>query len=39
VTGDKQISVVGDIPPATAQRIAQSVKLDKVQQADEGITP
>ncbi|GMQ47695.1 sigma-E factor regulatory protein RseB [Vibrio sp. 10N] len=39
VTGDKQISVVGDIPPATAQRIAQSVKLNKVQQADEGVTP
>ncbi|MGF1772054.1 sigma-E factor regulatory protein RseB [Vibrio maritimus] len=39
VTGDMQVSVVGDIPPATAQRIAQSVKLNKVQQADEGVTP
>lgn len=27
VNGDNEISVVGDIPPATAQRIAQSVKF------------
>lgn len=27
VVGNKQISVVGDIPPATAQRIAKSVQL------------
>ncbi|ASI89833.1 MULTISPECIES: sigma-E factor regulatory protein RseB [Vibrio] len=39
VLNDKQISVVGDIPPATAQRIAQSVTLNKVNKADEGITP
>ncbi|MGF1747304.1 MULTISPECIES: sigma-E factor regulatory protein RseB [Vibrio] len=32
VSGDRQISVVGDIPPATAQRIAQSVKLNPVKQ-------
>ncbi|MCJ2376011.1 sigma-E factor regulatory protein RseB [Vibrio sp. ZSDZ34] len=28
VLGDRQISVVGDIPPATAKRIAQSVSLN-----------
>ncbi|MFA0084130.1 sigma-E factor regulatory protein RseB [Vibrio sp. 10N.261.51.F12] len=33
VSGDRQISVVGDIPPATAQRIAQSVTLDSVKKA------
>lgn len=27
VSGGNEISVVGDIPPATAQRIAQSVKF------------
>ncbi|NOH98590.1 sigma-E factor regulatory protein RseB [Vibrio sp. 99-70-13A1] len=27
ISGNKEISVVGDIPPATAQRIAQSVKF------------
>ncbi|MGF1755575.1 sigma-E factor regulatory protein RseB [Vibrio makurazakiensis] len=27
ISGDNEISVVGDIPPATAQRIAQSVKF------------
>lgn len=27
VSGDKEISVVGDIPPATAKRIAQSVQF------------
>ncbi|MFC5076513.1 Sigma-E factor regulatory protein RseB precursor [Vibrio thalassae] len=39
VLNDKQISVVGDIPPATAQRIAQSVTLNKVEKVDEGTTP
>lgn len=39
VLGNKQVSVVGDIPPATAQRIAQSVTLNKVKKTDEGITP
>ncbi|MEZ8020245.1 sigma-E factor regulatory protein RseB [Vibrio splendidus] len=29
VIGDKEISVVGDIPPATAKRIAQSVTFNK----------
>ncbi|MDN3608187.1 sigma-E factor regulatory protein RseB [Vibrio ostreicida] len=29
VKGDKEISVIGDIPPATAKRIAQSVTIDK----------
>ncbi|WP_341659574.1 sigma-E factor regulatory protein RseB [Vibrio sp.] len=29
VKGDKEISVVGDIPPATAKRIAQSVTIKK----------
>lgn len=28
VNGDYEISVVGDIPPATAQRIAQSVTFN-----------
>ncbi|MGL6171075.1 MAG: MucB/RseB C-terminal domain-containing protein, partial [Vibrio sp.] len=28
VKGDNEISVVGDIPPATAQRIAQSVLIN-----------
>ena len=28
VSGNYEISVVGDIPPATAQRIAQSVTFD-----------
>ena len=27
VSGDREISVVGDIPPATAKRIAQSIKF------------
>ncbi|USD65651.1 sigma-E factor regulatory protein RseB [Vibrio sp. SCSIO 43136] len=27
IMGDKEVSVVGDIPPATAKRIAQSVKM------------
>lgn len=27
VNGDREISVVGDIPPATAKRIAQSIKF------------
>lgn len=29
VKGDKEISVIGDIPPATAKRIAQSVTINK----------
>ncbi|MCG9598319.1 sigma-E factor regulatory protein RseB [Vibrio sp. Isolate25] len=29
VKGNKEISVIGDIPPATAKRIAQSVTIDK----------
>ncbi|MFA0346408.1 sigma-E factor regulatory protein RseB [Vibrio sp. 10N.222.55.C6] len=33
VIGDKEISVVGDIPPATAKRIAQSVTFNKSVQA------
>ncbi|WP_162063435.1 sigma-E factor regulatory protein RseB [Vibrio taketomensis] len=32
VRGDVEISVVGDIPPATAQRIAQSVKVNPTQE-------
>ena len=28
IKGEHEISVVGDIPPATAQRIAQSVTFD-----------
>jgi sigma-E factor negative regulatory protein RseB len=30
VLGEREISVVGDIPPATAKRIAQSVTINKV---------
>jgi sigma-E factor negative regulatory protein RseB len=33
VIGDKEISVVGDIPPATAKRIAQSVTFNKLEPA------
>ncbi len=34
VSGDYEISVVGDIPPATAQKIAQSITFDKVESGD-----
>jgi sigma-E factor negative regulatory protein RseB len=31
INGDNEISVVGDIPPATAQRIAQSITFSRTE--------
>lgn len=33
VRGDREISVIGDIPPATAKRIAQSVTFNTSESA------